>query len=96
MVEQGAFYSLGPVTVAEAVFIGLGSNPTEVSAPLVDEPPSETLAHLKELIAAYLDPSQGFTARRMVKRDDFQGDYDHLARFGEWDATDDPTPEDLE
>lgn len=95
MVEQGAFASIGPATVSRAAFIGLGSNPTEEPAPLADEPPAEVLDNLRTLIAAYLDPAQGFTARRMVERDDFAGDYDHLSRFGEWDASDPAEPEDL-
>lgn len=93
MIEQGAFESIGPCPVEQAVFIGLGSTPVEVPAPLSDEPPVETLAHLRTLIRAYLDPQQGFTSRRMVKREGYPGDYDQLARFGEWDGTDDPWPE---
>ncbi len=93
MVEQGAFEEIRARPVERAVFIGLGSKPDEVYAPLAKEPPAETIAGLKELIRAYLDPQQGFTARRMVKRDGYPGDYDQLARFGEWDGTDDPVPE---
>ena len=52
-------------------------------------------AELKKLIEAYFDPEQGYSSRRMVHRDDFAGDYDHLARFGEWDRSDMPKPEDL-
>lgn len=93
MVEQGAFEAVGARKVCDAIFIGLGSTPKEEPAPLGKEPPAETIAHLKALISAYLDPYQGFTSRRMVKRDGFPGDYDQLARFGEWDGTDDPWPE---
>ena len=28
-------------------------------------------------------------------KDDFAGDYDHLARFGEWDLSDRAVPEDV-
>jgi hypothetical protein len=31
----------------------------------------------------------------MVHKDDFAGDYDHLARYGEWDRSATPQPEDL-
>ena len=95
MLEEGGFKEIGVATVAQAAYIGLGSKPVELAAPLEDEPPHEVLAKLHELITSYLSDDQGFTARRMVKTTDFAGDYDHLARFGEWDATTDPTPEDL-
>lgn len=95
LVEQGGFREVPAMPVAEATYIGVGSAPKEVSAPLDDEPPNDVLAGLHNLITTYLQASQGFTSRRMVKTDDFAGDYDQLARFGEWDASDDPTPEDL-
>jgi double-strand break repair protein AddB len=95
MIEEGGFENVGPATVANAVFIGLGSTPKEVAAPLDKEPPAEILAGLHSLIATYLSAEQGFTARRLVKTDDAAGDYDQLARFGEWDGTTPSTPEDL-
>jgi ATP-dependent helicase/nuclease subunit B len=95
IVEEGGFTEVGPAHVANAVFIGLGSNPVEVAAPLDEEPPQEVLNGLRELIATYLSAGQGFTARRMVKTDDFAGDYDQLARFGEWDGTTPASPEDV-
>lgn len=95
MIEEGGFENIGPQTVEEAVFIGLGYGFKEQAAPLEDEPAAEVLASLRQLIAAYQDPAQGFTARRMMEQDSFGGDYDLLARFGEWSATDAPAPEDL-
>ena len=85
MVEEGAFEIVGPSPVKQAVFIGLGSNFKEVPAPLDEEPPDEVLSRLRALIEAYLDETQGFTARRMMQQDRFGSDYDLLARFGEWD-----------
>lgn len=95
MIEEGAFENIGPSPVLEAVFISLGAGLQEVSAPLEDEPPAQVLAELRQLIAAYQAPEQGFTARRMMEKDGFGSDYDLLSRFGEWDVTDDPKPEDL-
>jgi RecB family exonuclease len=95
MVEQGAFDRLGMREVAGAVFIGLGGGYVEVEAPLADEPPEQILRELRELILAYLDPARGFTARRAMRKDGFGSDYDLLSRFGEWDITQDPVPEDL-
>ncbi|MEY8837738.1 double-strand break repair protein AddB, partial [Cribrihabitans sp. XS_ASV171] len=93
--EEGGFAEIGPLPVAEAVFIGMGGTYKEVAAPLADEPPDKVLADLRKLISAYFDPDQGFTARRMLQRDSLIGDYDQLARYGEWDRTETPVPEDL-
>ena len=95
MVERGAFEGLEPAHVAAAIYIGLGSAPKEVAAPLDEEPPSAVLDKMHSLAASYLSLTQGFTARRAVELTDFAGDYDQLARFGEWDATTPATPEDL-
>lgn len=93
--EQGGFKDIDPAPVASAVFIGLGRVFKEVPAPLVKEPPEKVWAELKELISAYLELDQGYTSRRMLHKDTEVGDYDHLARFGEWDRASDPVPEDL-
>lgn len=91
--EQGGFATLGPSPVAGAVFIGLARSPKEVPAPLDDEPPAQIWAEFGELIAGYLLPTRGFTARRALFKEGETGDYDQLARFGEWDRTATPVPE---
>ncbi|WP_181893324.1 double-strand break repair protein AddB [Falsiruegeria mediterranea] len=95
MAEEGGLEGMDPMQVAGAVFIGIGGSFKEVPAPLDKEPPAKVWAELRELIEAYFDTEQGYTARRMLHSDADVGDYDHLARFGEWDRTTDPTPEDL-
>jgi hypothetical protein len=40
------------------------------------------------LISRYLSRATGYTARRAVFEDRFPGDYDHLARYGEWQMSD--------
>lgn len=95
MLEQGAFRKLGPTTVASAEYIGLGASPKQVAAPLDKEPVEEVLEGLKSLIRAYLDPNQPFVSRRMVREEAHFGDYDHLARHGEWDDTHPVAPENV-
>ncbi|WP_170588111.1 double-strand break repair protein AddB [Ruegeria arenilitoris] len=95
MAEQGGIDGFDPMAVASAVFIGMGGTYREVPAPLDKEPPDRVLAELKELISTYLEPDQGFSSRRMMHKDSDVGDYDHLARFGEWDRTAETKPEDL-
>ncbi len=95
MLEAGGFESLGPLAVDDAAFIGLGNPPRVVPAPLEKLPLPQIWHELRLLISAYLEPDQGYTARRRMARDSAAGDYDLLARFGEWDATDPPQPEDV-
>lgn len=91
--EEGGFDEIDPAPVAAAMFIRAGNPGPDVPAPLVDEPTAKVLADLRSLIEAYLDEDQGYSARRMLERDTDAGDYDHLARFGEWDRSAHPRAE---
>ncbi|KPQ06925.1 MAG: double-strand break repair protein AddB [Rhodobacteraceae bacterium HLUCCA12] len=88
MAEDGAFSDLGPVRVDQAAFIGVGAEfkcqDADVSAPAL----SEHRQRLAQLLRTYLDPGQGFIARRALKKDTDTGQYDQLARLGEWQLTD--------
>src|SRR6056297_3942879 len=88
--EQAGFGQIAPAPVARATFIGLGSKPDTVAAPLDKEPVAKVWAEFEELMRAYLEPDRGYTARRAVFKKADKGDYDQLARFGEWDITDPP------
>jgi hypothetical protein len=44
------------------------------------------------MLAAYDRRATGYTSRRAPARSDWRGDYDHLARFGEWEDSDDAAP----
>ena len=93
MVERGAFKALGVVRTKAAIYIGLGSDLKDQPAPLADAPPDETLAKFEAFIAKWMDPEKGYTSRRANETLTFEGDYDHLARYGEWDETHDPLVE---
>lgn len=95
MAEKGGFRDIDPAEVAEAIYIGLSNTPKNVAAPLLDMPTAQVWAEFEQLITRYLDADQGFTSRRALRKDTDHSDYDQLARFGEWDVTEDPTPEDL-
>ncbi|MET4102904.1 ATP-dependent helicase/nuclease subunit B [Roseovarius sp. MBR-78] len=90
MVERGDFEGLGPMPVLRAAYIGMGGKPTEVEAPLDEAPTATILSQLADLIAAYRDPATGYVARRAPRNIAARGDYDQLARHGEWDITDPP------
>lgn len=96
MAELGAFPALGPVEVEGATHIGLGSDAGEFSARLTPDVIAESWAGLHRLIGAYARHETGYTARRAVFEARIDGDYDHLARFGEWEMSDAPVPEDVE
>ena len=95
MVERGAFEKIGAAPVAGAQFIGLGSTPKIVDAPIQDVGLDTIWEQLSTLILAYQNPDQGYTARRALEQDRFGSDYDQLSRFREWDATDEPKPKDM-
>ncbi|MCU0912824.1 MAG: PD-(D/E)XK nuclease family protein [Rhodobacteraceae bacterium] len=98
MAEAGAFAPPGAAPVAKVGYIGLGATPTvEETAPAPGEAQA-ALAGLSRLLTAFGDPGQGYLSRRAVDRE--QGaeaarDYDHLARFGEWEATEPGRGEDV-
>ncbi|RVT83441.1 double-strand break repair protein AddB [Rhodobacteraceae bacterium CCMM004] len=99
MAEAGAFETIPAARVAAIAYIGLGAAPVEALYDLDDpEAPfsvAETLAGLEALLARYLDPATGYTARRAMHGVRWDGDYDHLARFGEWTDADPPAPVDV-
>lgn len=93
--EYGSFDRIGSGRVARAAYVGLGTNPKEAQAPLDETPPAQVWEGLAELVSRFDDPAMGYTARRRTFTDRESSDYDHLSRFGEWDPTDDPNPEDV-
>jgi RecB family exonuclease len=95
MAARGAFPQLGAVTVADAAFVGLGAERKFVLAPLADLPPDRTWAELVQLLARWMDPARGYSARMAAEKEGEENAFDHLARFGEWDHTTPVTPVDL-
>jgi ATP-dependent helicase/nuclease subunit B len=95
MAERGAFAAFGPRTVAEASHIGLGADAGEHAAKLSPEIIAETWAGFEKLIAAYARRETGYSSRRAIYQVAIRGDFDHLARAGEWEMSDLPVPEDV-
>lgn len=96
MVARGAFKPLyGPRNVAGITYIGLGSNPKEDTSTPDEAVLDQVWEELHQLIAEYMSPARGYVSRRAMHGERFPGDYDHLARYGEWEMTDDPKPEDV-
>jgi len=101
MAEAGAFTGLDPAGVAEVAYIGLGTNPVFKPLALRDHSakevldPGETLLGLRRLLAAYAKRDLGYTSRRAMQKMTYGSDYDHLARFGEWDDSAPPVAKDV-
>ena len=75
--------------VKEVAYIGLGASPQQISNVFDSGELEHFWSQLEGLIAEYMDPEKGYTARRAVYEDRWDQDYDLLSRFGEWDRTTD-------
>ena len=71
------------MNVSKASFVDL-SNKKEICAPFDQESLETHRGKFYSLIARYLSPDQGFTARRAMFRVEDKSDYDGISRFGEW------------
>ncbi len=90
MVELGGFRKIGAGEVSQVAHIGLGANP--VFDPITLEP-GETEKVRDEfirLIREYMKRSQGYSSRRAMAELRHDGNFDHLARYGEWDESQEP------
>jgi RecB family exonuclease len=87
IVEDGGFSDIAPLNVSNASFIDL-SNKKVVLAPFDQESLETHRSKFHLLIERYLNPDQGFTARRAMFRIEDNSDYDGISRFGEWSIED--------
>ena len=77
-----------PETVQRVVHLHLGRSPNDSDIALAEAYETVTVsAELTRLLTAYSEESTGYVSRRAMEKVRYDGDYDHLARFGEWDAT---------
>lgn len=88
--QLGGFRDICERSVSMVSYIGL-SPQKEILTDLGQAEIAAIQAEFLALIRAYQAADQGFTSRRAVHKQRFDGDYDHLARFGEWDES--TTPE---
>lgn len=95
MAERGGFAELGFADVARISYVGLGSTPKLVATEITPAITGKVWQDLHRLITRYMTEETGYAARRAVFDSRFPGDYDHLARFGEWEMTDRTRPEDV-
>ncbi|MBP7001395.1 PD-(D/E)XK nuclease family protein [Amaricoccus sp.] len=87
----GGFPDLPPGPAAHLELLGLGSRRArEIAAD-----PEAFWPRLAALVGRHQDEASGFVARLRPGLIGFPGDYDHLARRGEWADGDDPAVEDV-
>ncbi len=95
MAERGGFPALGRREVEGATYLRIGGAGEERAIKIEGAVLSQTWDGLVRLIASYHHRATGYTSRRAVFSARMDGDYDHLARFGEWQMGDPPEPEDV-
>lgn len=92
--RKGGFSDLGRMRTARVAYIGLGAKSTYVPVEVDDALLQRTQAELESILAEFHQRKRGYTSRRVVmSANRFGGDFDHLARYGEWDHTAEPNGE---
>ena len=86
MVEDGAFGTLGRRPVRSVGYLGIGGKLSVTERAVDDALRGEVMAGLVALIGRYSGDAP-FPARLAYEHLGYSGDYDHLARHGEWDDT---------
>lgn len=90
LAAEGGFAALGPSEVAQITYVGLGGDGKETREDITPAVLEQTRKGLDRLLLPYRTRGQGYASRRAVFTEHFGGDYDHLARYGEWEMTDLP------
>ena len=90
MVRRGGFDAIGPAEVAGIRYIQLGGEGDTHDRDYSTDLEAENWDGFVRLVAAYLSGETGFTSMRAPEQTSYAGDYDHLARFGEWSLADAP------
>ena len=85
--ENGGFSKLGPVNVSKVAYLGIGRDQSETTKVFSDGEVAGVKAEASAMFAAYLHDEFGFLSRR-IPNDRIAGNYDHLARCGEWSDSD--------
>lgn len=88
MAERGGFEEVGPGEVAMYSYIGLSNPPETRTTQREALDLDREWRRFLTLIERYAQRKTGYTSRRSVMEMKDKGDYDHLARFGEWELTD--------
>ncbi|MEM7506545.1 MAG: double-strand break repair protein AddB [Pseudomonadota bacterium] len=92
ILAEGGFEGLERAHAHLGAYLGLtgsGEGGREVAVRDLASDIQDHLDRLQVLLGHFMRQETGYTARSRVKHLTESGDYDHLARFGEWEAGDD-------
>ena len=92
LAEEGGFSALGPQPVSRITYIGLSGDGKSVGDDISPEKVDEIRSSFVAMMRRYMNRDQGYISRRAVQTEHMRGDFDHLARFGEWEMTDASVP----
>lgn len=92
MAEAGAIEGVPAARVAAVAHIALGAKLSDTPVELDPAALVQVRDEFRALLSAYRQRAQGYPSRRAVDPQRGPGDYDHLARHGEWDDADPPWP----
>lgn len=86
ILAKGGFEDIPAMEAATGAYIGLtgrGDGGAEVTRDGLGDEVAEHMAHVVQLLSAF-DKGAPYLSRGRPQKILFEGDYDHLARFGEW------------
>ena len=95
MAERGGFPGLDPAEAARLTYVGVKGDLKQEVTELHPGDIDKVWQDFRSLLSRFAQPGLGYTARRAPHSTGYTSDYDHLSRFGEWDMTATPKPEDL-
>jgi double-strand break repair protein AddB len=85
----GGFAEFGKLEARSGAYLGLTGSGEGGKAQAVQDLSAEVAAHMERLaalIAAYDRLETPYTSRGRAEKQQFEGEYDHLARRGEWEG----------
>jgi RecB family exonuclease len=88
MAEKGGFGE--PRPTRQVAYIALGGGGKITPHDITEAELIEIEEGFAKRLEYYRSEANGYTSRRAMEEVKFDGDYDHLARFGEWDTTQKP------
>ncbi len=91
----GGFDNLAANPVGSVAYISLGKVQPFKPEMLLADDITTTREELEILINTYQNRDQGYTAQRLDPKLGFPSDFQHLSRFGEWDISQLPDPEEV-
>ncbi|WP_417250083.1 double-strand break repair protein AddB [Celeribacter sp.] len=95
ILAEGTFEKVGQGVASGFTYLGLNKDLKSVGDALDGPRIQETLEGLKALLGRHIGGHVGYTGQRAAEKEGFAGDFDHLARLGEWDTSEDPVQEEL-